>query len=65
MSVLGGIMVALQNGDREVPSSNPTQDKFLTNVNPALKISGGTEPHRDRINNHNNKNNNNNKKKNK
>ena len=56
MPVLHGIMVALATGDRQAPSSNPIQDKFLKNANKPFKMSGGVEPHRDRINNNNNNN---------
>ena len=56
---LRGIVVECQTGDREVPSSNPTHDKFLKYVNHPLKMSGGVKPHRNRFNNNNNSNNNN------
>ena len=52
-------LIESQTGDRKVPDSNPTQDKFLKNFNQPLKMSGGVEPHGDRINNNNNNNNNN------
>ena len=50
-------MVESRTGDLEVPGSNPTEDKFLKNVKPPLKMGKGVEPHRDRINNNNNNNN--------
>ena len=55
VSLLGS-MVESRTGDLEVPGSNPTEDKFLKNVKPPLKMGKGVEPHRDRINNDNNNN---------
>ena len=51
---LSGIMVVCQTGDREVPSSNPTHDKFLKNADTPLKMSWGVKPHQNRFNNDNN-----------